>query len=216
MNHKILTTAMLSFMVAFYLPSAAQEKNFPQHEFFAHAGYGNLVKGASALTLSTHSYERKLSEGVNWDTEYRFRPLRHLALGLIYSGFSSKGSHAEGSDHLFIHYIAPQISMYAIATPQWQLSLGVGIGKLFYRNNSYVFGKPRRVKGANWGPHVSLQATYKLNRHWGIGGGIQYMAGSLSSIRSRYHGETITVKFRDEKKVDLTRLNVSAGLSYHF
>lgn len=216
MNRKILTTLMLSLVIAFCLPLATQKKDFPQQEFFVRVGYGNLVKGTSALTLSTHSYERKLSQGVSWDAEYRFRPIRHLAVGLIYSAFSSKGSHDEGSDHFFTHYLAPQISIYALATEKWQLSLGVGLGKLFYRNNSYVFGKPRQVKGDTWGPHVSLQATYKLNRHWGIGTGVQYLAGALNSVRSHYHGETITVKFRNENQVDLTRLNIAASLSYHF
>ncbi len=216
MNHKTLKTMMLFLIVAFSLPLGAQNKKFPTQEFLVRVGYGNLVKGTSALTSSTHSYERKLSQGVTWNAEYNFRPIRQLGIGLFYSGFSSQGSHAEGSDHLYIHYIAPQLTVYTVSTEKWDVALGVGVGKMYYRNNSYVFGKSRRATGDTWSPHANLFTTYKLNRHWGIGIGVQYLVGELNSINVRYHGETIQVKYSTEEEPDLTRLNISASLAYHF
>lgn len=207
---------MLFLIIAFSLPLKAQKKDLPQQEFIFRIGYGNMVKGTSALTSSTHSYERKLSQGIDWDLEYNFRPIRHLGIGLVYWGFSSQGSHNEGSDHLFTHYVAPQISFYTVATERWDVGLGVGVGKIYYRNNSYVFGKSRRVKGDTWGPHIGIHSTYKLSRHLGVGLGVQYVAANLNSVHSRYHDETIIVKFPSEEKPELSRLNIIAGLSYHF
>ena len=76
------------------------QRDFERHEFSFHAGYGVMFHHPPTLTLSTHSYQRTLAQGVSWDGQYNFRPLKRFVFGGIYSGFSSKGSHPEGKDHL--------------------------------------------------------------------------------------------------------------------
>ena len=215
MKQTQVRTILLVFVMICYSPLFAQ-KDYLRHEFSFHAGYGNMVYGVPGLTLPTHSYDRELSQGVNWDLQYSFRPRKHFVIGAIYSGFSSKGSHPEGSDHVWVHFIGPQIGACSVSTQRWQIRVTGSPGVVFFRDHSKVFGKPRNTKANTVGFLTNVNAGYRLTSHLGIGMQVQYLASGLFSMRSKYHGETITVKFDDDSNSSLSRLNVSAGLSYYF
>lgn len=215
MKRTQIRTVLLLLGLICHSPLFAQ-MNFEKHEFSFHAGYGNLFNETPTLTSLTHDYERKLAQGVSWDAQYLFRPVKRLIFGVIYSGFSSKGSHPEGSDHLWINFIGTQIGLTNAYTKRWQVRAGVGPGLLYFRNNSEVFDKPRRVKAWSIGLLFNTNATYKLTPHIGIGMGVQYMVSGLFRTRVHYHDETILVKLHDGQPSDLSRLNVTAGLSYYF
>ena len=42
------------------------QRDFERHEFSFHAGYGVMFHNPPTLTLSTHSYQRTLAQGVSW------------------------------------------------------------------------------------------------------------------------------------------------------
>lgn len=94
--------------------------------------------------------------------------------------------------------------------------MGAGPGLLFFRNNSEVFGKSRKVRANSIGLLINSNANYKLTPNLGIGIGIQYLISGLARMKVRYHDETHTVRFEDDYDSDLSRLNISAGLSYYF
>ena len=101
---------LIVFTLSCHTPLFSQ-RDFERHEFSFHAGYGVMFHNPPTLTLSTHSYQRTLAQGVSWDGQYHFRPLKRFIFGGIYTGFSSKGSHPEGKDHLWVHFIGTQIGM---------------------------------------------------------------------------------------------------------
>ena len=215
MNQTQLKTILLLVAMVCCTPLFSQ-KDFKQREFSFHAGYGNILNGTPGLTLVTHSYQRKLAQGISWDGQYNYQPFKYFIVGFIYSGFSSKGSHPEGSDHLWINFIAPQIGGYIINNKQWQIRLTTGGGMLFYRNNSRVFDKRRTALAKGLGLLIDGSATYKLSPHIGVGMEIQYLFAGLPYLYSHYHGEKIRVTFDGENKGDLSRLNISAGISFYF
>lgn len=194
----------------------AQKKEWQRHTFSVHAGYANMLQGTGGLTNSSHDYERDLSKGTGWDVQYYGRPTKALGIGLLYSGFTSKGSHKEGSDHLYTHYIAPQIGLYAVDQKWFSLRFNAGLGGIFYRNNSEVFGKSRRTDGRFFAINGGVNAAFKLTRHFAIEANAQYIASRLNSMDVRYHDETTTVDFADGDESHLGRLNLSAGISYSF
>ncbi|QIU93321.1 hypothetical protein [Bacteroides faecium] len=215
MNQTQVRTILLLIVLICHTPLFAQ-RNFERHEFSFHVGYGNMFKGTPSLTLSTHSYQRELAQGVSWDGQYYFRPLKRFIFGAVYTGFSSKGSHSEGSDHLLIHFIGAQIGMCNANTKHWQVRMTAGPGGMFFRNNSQVFGKTRKVTAGNIGLLINSNVNYKLTPNLGIGIGVQYLATGLFRMKSHYHGETVTVKFDENQDANLSRLNISGGLSYYF
>lgn len=214
--NQTLTTTILSLIALTCHASLFAQRNFERHEFSFHTGYGNMLNGIPTLTLSTHSYQRQLAQGVTWDGQYLYRPLKHFIFSVAYSGFSSKGSHPEGKDHFSIQFIGAQIGICNANTKHWQIRAGVGPGRIFLRNNSQVFGKTRKVTAKSIGLLSTINATHKLTSHIGIGMEVQYLASGLFNMKTHYHGETLSVRFSDDNDANISRLNIVAGLSYYF
>lgn len=215
MRHKSYYYMVLSILfLTVSLDVLAQRKHQLSQTLAFHVGYGNMVKGTGGLTNSSSSYKDQLLEGISWDAQYYLRPIKVLGAGLLYSGYTSNGSHEEGNDHLYTHYLAPQVGLYAVSTDYFTLRFNLGVGAMFYRNNGEVFGKERRVRGTSIAANAGVNAAYHFTRQWAIEADIQYVPSQLERFRSRYHDEKITVKFPDGLSV--SRLNVSAGLSYTF
>lgn len=194
--------------------SAQKTDNRLRQSFAVHVGYGNMVKGTGGLTNSSSGYKDQLQQGISWDAQYYFRPIKVLGVGILYSGYTSDGSHEEGSDQLYTHYLAPQVGLYAVSTDHFTLRFNLGVGGMFYRNNSEVFEKERIVKGSSIAANVGVNAAYRFARHWAVEADIQYVPSKLEKMRSHYHGEVIKVKIPGG--FSMSRLNLSAGFSYLF
>lgn len=195
--------------------SSKEKVNKQEHIFSLHTGYANMLGGATRLTNSSRSYERKISQGISWNAQYYFRPVSIMGIGFLYSGFSSKGSHEEGKDHIYTHYMAPQVGLYCFRSQRFFIRIDVGAGMMVYRNRSEVFGKSRYVKGSDIAANAGINGRLRLTRHWNIEADIQYIASSIYKMYSHYHGEVITVKLK-ENPLSISRLNLSAGISYSF
>ncbi|MCS3202004.1 MULTISPECIES: hypothetical protein [Bacteroides] len=217
MNQTLIKAILLliAFTLSCHTPLFSQ-RDFERHEFSFHAGYGVMFHHPPTLTLSTHSYQRTLAQGVSWDGQYNLRPLKRFVFGGIYSGFSSKGSHPEGKDHLWVHFIGTQIGMCNANTKHWQIRVTTGPGGVILRNNSEVFGKTRKVKAFTIGLLTNANLTYKLNPNLGVSLGVQYMYSELLRMRTHYHGERVIVKLDGNDDTNLTRINFTTGLSYYF
>ena len=149
---------LIVFTLSCHTPLFSQ-RDFERHEFSFHAGYGVMFHNPPTLTLSTHSYQRTLAQGVSWDGQYHFRPLKRFIFGGIYTGFSSKGSHPEGKDHLWVHFIGTQIGMCNANTKHWQIRVTTGPGGVILRNNSEVFGNTRKVRAFTIGLLTNANLT---------------------------------------------------------
>ncbi len=101
-------------------------------------------------------------------------------------------------------------------TKHWQIRVTTGPGGVILRNNSEVFGNTRKVRAFTIGLLTNANLTYKLNPNLGVSLGVQYMYSELLRMRTYYHEEKVTVKLNSNDDVNLTRLNITTGLSYYF
>ena len=211
----LLTAILLSLPVTLF---ADEPKN---HSFALHYGYANMVNGTVALTNSSKSYDKGLRSGMSWDAQYYYRTQnRWTGWGVIYSGFTSKGALENSSDHIFTHYIAPQFGWYIlplVPRDRAYIRLNVGMGYFRHLDNSTVYGKSRRVTGSSFAGNIGLNGVYYLLPQLGISFDFQYIMTNLSKVNIRYHGEAIELRFRAaDWWMQLSRLNISGGLSYFF
>lgn len=109
-----------------------------------------------------------------------------------------------------------RIGMCNANTKHWQIRVTTGPGGVILRNNSEVFGNTRKVRAFTIGLLTNANLTYKLNSNLGVSLGVQYMYSELLRIRTYYHEEKVTVKLNSNDDVNLTRLNITTGLSYYF
>lgn len=167
------------------------------------------------LTLSTHSYQRTLAQGVSWDGQYNFRPLKRFVFEESTPDFLPKEVIRKGRTiYGFISLVLK--SECVMLTPNIGKSVTTGPGGVILRNNSEVFGKTRKVKAFTIGLLTNANLTYKLNPNLGVSLGVQYMYSELLRMRTHYHGERVIVKLDGNDDTNLTRINFTTGLSYYF
>jgi hypothetical protein len=212
---KALTLLFLCVLSSVTVVALADEPNKDRFSLSVHGGYANMLDGTKGLTSTSESYVNSLSSGFSWDAQYCFKH-RKLALGLLYSGYTSKGKLPDSSDHLYTNYVAPFIGLYLFDNEKFSARATLGIGRMYYRNNSTVFGKERIVTGHTLGQNYGLNGVYFLSPKLGISIDIQHIGSEIYDTSVKYHGERIVVKFPLENPLSLTRLNISAGLAYFF
>ena len=110
----------------------------------------------------------------------------------------------------------PTLTLSTHSYQRWQIRVTTGPGGVILRNNSEVFGNTRKVRAFTIGLLTNANLTYKLNSNLGVSLGVQYMYSELLRMRTYYHEEKVTVKLNSNDDVNLTRLNITTGLSYYF
>jgi len=192
----------------------AQESSINSNAFlmFLHAGWGKLPNKTSGLTNSSADYINKLSSGAEWNLQMFFRH-KKLITGLLYSGYTANGKLEYSSDKIFTTYIAPQLGLnIPVGGEKFDIAFNAGLGGMWYRNNSLVFGKDRQAKGNTVGVNLGLKAVYNFTRDWGVSFEIATIQANLSKTKIKYHDNIIKVSYPDA--LHLNQFTYSIGLKY--
>ncbi|MDY5434396.1 hypothetical protein [Bacteroides pyogenes] len=216
MNRTLAKAISLLLLATINLSPLFAQKKELRHELSVNGGYGFTLGKMNCLTQNVHSYENRLTKAPNWGAQYHYRCIKELSVGAVYSAYAKQDSHPEGSDKLSQHYAAIQVSGYIPCSDRLDIRIGLGGGEVFFRNNSAVFGKPRTVTGRAVAVHGCLGGLFTLAPQWKIVTELQYIAGGLPSYRVRYHNQSIKVSTGGDRKVSVSRLNLSAGIAYYF
>jgi hypothetical protein len=207
----LLSICLISCIFAF-----ANEPAKRPFSLSVHGGYATMLHSSAAgLTNSSPSYTNNFHSGPSWDAQFDFK-FKFFSTGLLYSGYTAKGALAESSDHIYTHYLAPQFAIHFLRTDKFDIKAGPGVGYIWYRNNSMVYGKERRVTGGNIATNIGLNGVWFLSRELGLSLDVQYIDSSLFRVNVDYHGETVKVRFPLKDPLPLERINISLGLSYFF
>jgi long-subunit fatty acid transport protein len=183
---------------------------------FMHAGYGFLPQKTSGLTNSSADYINKLSSGTIWNAQAYFHR-KIIIVGLLYSGYTAKGSLENSSDKIITNYFAPQFGFYfPLADGKFNIGFNLGVGCMAYRNNSVVFNKPRIVNGCAIGGNFGIKGAYNITQNLGISVDISIIGAELYKTYINYHDEVIKVKYRDDSQIYLEQITFSFGLKYSF
>jgi len=211
-----------------------QEKSENSFVAFLHAGYGYLPGKTSGLTNSSDSYVKTLSSGMSWNVQLYYQHKKLIA-GLLYSGYNSSGSlkydsdnfstvmdpsqvqlkpaqRLNSSDNILTTYIAPQLGANIPVGEHFSIAFNGGIGGIWYRNNSTVHEKDRKVTGSSLGLNLGVKGIYNFSRHFGVSLEILGINAGLDSVDIEYHDENFKVNYPDG--LSLNQLTFSLGLKY--
>jgi hypothetical protein len=192
----------------------AQEISTNSNAFlmFLHAGWGKLPDKTSGLTNSSAVYVNELCSGVEWNLQAYFKS-RKLITGLLYSGYTANGKLKNTSDKILTTYIAPQLGMnIPIGGEIFDIAFNAGIGGMWYRNNSLVFGKDRIAKGRTVGINLGVKGIYNFTQSFGVSFEIATIRANLYKTKITYHDETIKVTYPEA--LHLNQITFSIGLKY--
>ena len=191
---------------------AQEETSNNSFLMFLHGGYGFLPNKTSGLTSYSTSYIDELSSGVIWNAQAYYRKNLFIT-GLLYSGYTANGSLKNSSDKILTTYVAPQAGMcIPVAGGKFNIAFNGGIGGMWYRNNSVVFQKDRKVTGKNIGVNLGLKGVYNFAQHFGVSLEMSIIEASLSKTNVNYHDKIIKVRYADA--LHLNQFSLSIGLKY--
>ena len=178
---------------------------------FLHAGYGNLPSKTLGLTNRSADYTKKLQSGASWNAQLYFKH-KMLIVGMMYSGYTSKGALEHSSDRLLSNYIAPQIGMHIPTGKIFSLGWNVGFGGLIYNNNSTVYEKPRELKGSALGANLGVRGIFNITPNFGVSVEIMSILASLNKTHNNYHDEIIEVIYIPS--LSMHQFTFSLGFKY--
>lgn len=201
----------------------AQDMPMGNALFSIHAGPSRYVGDLIGITSPSDAYRDGLRDGAAWGAGYYFLGIRNFAgsfkfaPGVIYEGGRYKNRHDSGSDKLLMHYVAPQVAIFFIR-PKFNLSVSTGLGYQFYKDKSFVYGRPRNVSMDKLAYNLSAGGEYRFLPYMGLSAKLSWVASSSESYSVRYHGERWQVdspSLNDGGR-SFSRLSLLFGMNFHF
>ena len=198
----------------------AQEKQSDKaFLMFLHGGYCMLPNKTAGLTSTSDDYVKKMGSGASWNAQAFFRT-KMFIVGLMYSGFTSKGSYVasletselqlKSSDNLLTTYVGPQFGMNIPVAEKFDIGWNGGFGGMFLKNNGQVFEKPRVLKGGNIGCNLGVRGVVNFTPNIGLSAEIMAIGAYLNKANSHYHDEVVRVHYVPSLK--LNQFTFSLGL----
>lgn len=204
----------LLFFCGIIAPGFAQSSPDDSFVLFLHGGYGHLTGKAPGLTNASDTYDKTMSSGVSWNAQMYYKHKKLIA-GLLYSSYLSNGKREECSDHILTTYIAPQVGLNIPVGKQFDIALNGGTGTICYLNNSFVYGKVRKVTGLNIGYDLGLKGICNLSDRFGISLEMLFIGtDDFNKVKVKYHHEVFDVKYRSDDSRNLNQFTISLGLKY--
>ena len=198
----------------------AQTNRDNSHILSVHAGPSWYLDNPIGLTDYDSQYLDGLKKGVSWNAEYTYLFLHTIftpGIGILYQGSRHSNSLPNSSDKLISHYIAPQFSLY-YRPQKFNINFVMGLGGIFYKDKSTVYGKPRDAKLSRCAFNFGLGGEYLFAKHWGASARLDFIGAFTKTYTVKYHDKEweIVPNFPFSFGDSLTLLSLSAGINYHF
>ena len=178
---------------------------------FLHTGYGYFPNKMPGLTNSSDRYANTLSSGIDYNAQLYYRH-KLLMIGLLGSTYASTGHLKYSSDYILTTYIAPQAGMNIPVNEQFAIAFNGGMGGMWYRNNSIVYEKERKVTGNTMGVNLGLKGIYNFSEHFGLSFEVSYISAHLYLSQVKYHNEIFDVRYSGTN--NLEQLAISLGVKF--
>lgn len=205
----------------FSMPLRAQNEKFTRSIFSLRVGPSWYTGKWMGITDNSTAYRNSLRKGISWEASYWYTDMGpfekgvKLGPGVIYQGSSYQENQENGSDKVWMHYIAPQLGLFFFQN-RYQIQLSTGIGYQVYSDRSTVYEKPRKVNMDKLAYNLSLSGEYFLTSQWGLSAGLNWIISDSESYSVYYHGKTWDVVHPRDGEGTFGQFSLLFGLNYHF
>lgn len=211
----------LSFLVSVVwlcLPALHAQSDISQKSILSFQS-GPVLYTGKLVGVAGHSSD--LRNGVGWSGNYTYlignKPALKVGFGILYQGSRYTDDALNSTDKIQTHYVAPQFSLHWLKR-QFSLSFTAGTGYQWYKNNSTVYGKPRKVSMNKWAANLGIGGEYRFFDCWGVSARVNYILARSGEYSVRYHDKEWLVRphYPINGSDDISQLSFSAGINYHF
>lgn len=220
MNTKLKLFLWAGIICFPFLLHAQTNHRSESHILSAHIGPSWYMDDPVGLTSYDNHYLNNLEKGIGWNMEYTYLLMHTLftpGIGVLYQGSRHSEQLPNSSDKLISNYIAPQGYLY-FCPGRFNIHFAIGIGALFYKNKSTVYGKPRQADLRKLAFNLGLGTEYLITKHWGASVKLDISGAVPKKYTVKYHGKVWEVFPNYPLPVgdNISLLTLSAGINYHF
>ena len=210
------------FLVLFLPKLPAQDYTVGKSIISLQIGPSRYVGTFLGIADFSKNYRSDLRDGLSWNAGYSYifgKPGRNcnFGLGLMYQGTRYKHSASDVSDDISMQYLAPQFILH-FARKRYNIQLAYGSGFLWYKDDSGMYGKPRKVDMDEWAFSLSAGGEYYLASWCGLCAKLNWIVSESKEYSVSYHGETWTVNNPELSNGGGTfaPLSFTVGMNFHF
>ncbi len=151
--------------------------------------------------------------------------VKSWGLGAKFSQFKSsnsglgtfEGNTVSVSNHLTTTFIGPSVSgKKTSASNIHTFVFALGMGYLGYRDNSLVNNVPIKITGGTFGAAIDFGYDIRVAKYLALGAQLSMVGGSLGKANYESVGGSFTQKFDDDRRENLSRLDISLGARFNF
>jgi hypothetical protein len=195
--------------------------------------YGGLsyliARVSPEVPAAFKQYIKELKSGYHFGADATVFISERTGVGLKYANFGTSneafvsGTDPSGTtqtgimrDDITIQYIAPVLASRTVFRNQTTiLNTGFSLGYLSYENNATLIDQ-FKLTGSTVGVGFSFGLENKLSKNLGLEFGLGMIAGSLSQFEKTTGNSKQTITLEKEKRENISRIDVSVGLKWHF
>ena len=207
-------------------------KKYPHWRIGAGGGYSYRLEKVPDDAGDFQGYIEKLKSGFNIEAEAGYFINKSYGIGLRYNFFRTKNymdniSFIISSGHSFdtvvgnmgddirINYIGP-VFYYRFFNRQESIAwlIGISLGYAGFVNKGILLSEDLKRSGSTVGISVIIGTDIFVKKNLAIGLNLSVDFGTLTSITTKYQGITVTTKLAVQDRIDISLINITAGLRF--
>jgi hypothetical protein len=207
-------------------------KKYPDIRIGAGVGYSYRLEKVPENAGDFKEYLQKLKSGFNIEAEADYFIKKSYGIGLRYNFFRASNymdnvtfvianGHSFDTvvgnmgDDIRINYIGPAF-YYRFFNKSEKIAwlIGVSLGYARFVNNGTLLSEDVKFSSSTAGISASFGADIFVMKNMAIGLNLSIDLGTLTSITKTYMGTTTTKKLAVHERIDISLINLTAGLRF--
>jgi hypothetical protein len=208
------------------------ERNYPRFRLSAGGGYTYRVEKIPDDAGDYKDYFRKLKSGFNIETEAGYFFKKSFGVGLRYNFFRTKNSMdnvtfiiddghtidtvtGNMGDDIRIHYLEP-VFYYRFFNRNEKVAwtAGVSLGYAAFVNKAMLMNEDLDLTSSTVGISVILGADFFVAENLAVGLTLSADIGTLTKMTRVYKGTKTTKQLPVQERVDISLINLTAGVRF--
>jgi hypothetical protein len=207
-------------------------RKYPHFRIGVGGGYTYRLEKVPDDAGDFKEYLQKLKSGFNIQAEADYFIKKSYGIGLRYNFFRAKNymdnvtfilenGHSFDTvvgnmgDDIRINYVGP-IFYYRFLNRMESVAwlIGVSVGYASFVNKGILLSEDLRFSGSTVGISAIFGADIFLTKNLAIGLNLSFDLGTLTSITMKYQGKTTTKKLAVQDRIDISLINLTAGVRF--
>lgn len=204
----------------------------PHFRLSAGGGYSYRLAKVPDNAGDFKGYLEKLKSGFNIQAEADYFIKKSYGIGLRYNFFRTKNymdnvtfilenGHTFDTvvgnmgDDIRINYLGP-VFYYRFYNRKESIAwlIGISLGYASFVNKGILLSEDLRFSGSTVGISAMFGADIFVMENLAIGLGLSFDIGTLTSLTTKYRGVTTTKKLAVQERIDISLINLTAGIRF--